>query len=183
MAIKIANISKDHSMIRKHSPSIFTLCILIWVAASCGPGFKGYDQQYSDIDVNAGAPWQGDESVFVALDQTNVKVSLKGMTTYDYLGAPAVLLSEIIINSGLASDPTLYRYDFTATDGYDLLRKRYNDPNLLPGWNEMKGGYLYFDTRYNDLTCGWTINPWGSALSAYKVKWMNSGVVTLLLMQ
>lgn len=170
-------------MIRKRKLMLFILVFLICFAASCGPGFEGYDQQYSDIDVNAGAPWEGNETVFVALDQASVEVPLAGMTTYDYLGAPSVLLSDIVIDSGLAPDPTLYRYDFTATDGYNLLKKRYNEPGQLPGWTEMKGGYLYFDTRYNDLTCGWTVNPWGSALSAYKVKWMNGGVITLLLTQ
>jgi hypothetical protein len=88
------------------------------------------------------------------------------------------LLSDLIIKSGIVADPESYRYDFTATDDYDLFIKRHEDLSLLPSWAEMTSGYLYLDSRYDDLTCGWTEHPWGGALSAYQVKWMNGGTIT-----
>ena len=81
----------------------------------------------------------------------------------------------------MTATPESFRYDFTATDGYDLYIKRYEDITLLPSWAEMTAGYLYLDPRYDDLTAGWTQHPWGSALSAYQVKWMNGGVITLMI--
>ena len=115
----------------------------------------------------------------MVLGDTEVEVVLEGMDQHDFNGAPAVLLSEVILQSSLADAPELYRYNLTATDGYDLLIKRYEDLSLLPSWEEMKHGYLYYDSRYDDLTSGWTKNPWGSAECAYSVKWMNHGVITL----
>jgi hypothetical protein len=165
--------------------NIYRLAVLLFALAlvpGCGPGWDGYKNGYSSVGPVPSTPWAGDESVYVVLDQTSVQVFLAGMTTHDYLGARAVSLSELVERSGLTETPETFRYDFTATDGYDLLRKRYSDPTLLPGWDEMKGGYLYFDSRYDDLTAGWTTYPWGSALSAYLVKWMNGGSITLISM-
>ena len=147
---------------------------------ACGPGWEGYEDDYSDPAPVASAPWEGDEVVFVELGDMSVETPLKGLETRDYMGAPAVLLSDIVIQSGLASAPESYRYDFTATDGYNLYVKRYEDMTLLPGWSEMSSGYLYLDPRFDDLTAGWREHPWGSALSAYQVKWMNGGVIGLL---
>lgn len=147
---------------------------------SCGPGWEGYEDNYSEAGAPKLGPWEGDEKVFVALAEDKVTVALAGMQTHDYNGAPAVLLSDVIIQSGITQEPEKYRYNFTATDGYDLLRKRYNDVSLLPSWEEMKNGYMYYDSRYDDLTCGWTKHPWGSAESAYNVKYMNGGTITLI---
>jgi hypothetical protein len=152
----------------------------VGLCLGCGPGWDGYKGNYSKVGPVNTAPWEGDEHVLVVLADAQVDAPLAGMQTYDYEGARAVSLSELIVNSGLAATPDSYYYDFTATDGYDLPIKRYNDPTLLPTWAEMQGGYLYWDSRYDDLTCGWTEHPWGSALSAYHVKWMNGGTITLL---
>ena len=161
--------------------AITALSLLLAVGfAACGPGWDGYADNYSDVGPVTTAPWSGDETVFVVLDTSEVEVPLAGMQTYDYEGAPAVSLSELIVNSGLAATPESFYYDFTAADGYDLFIKRYSDVTLLPTWDEMKNGYLYLDSRYDDLTAGWTEHPWGSALSAYQVKWMNGGTITLL---
>jgi hypothetical protein len=154
--------------------------VTVLLCFGCGPGFDGYEEQYSEVVPVSTEPWEGAETVFVVLEGAEVEVELLGMQTYDFSGAPAVSLSELIIASGLAADPEIYRYNFTATDGYDLLIKRYEDLSLLPSWEEMKNGFLYFDSRYDDLTCGWEEHPWGSALSAYHVKWMNGGRITLL---
>jgi len=160
----------------------YCLVILVVLAfgPGCGPGWEGYEDDYSAVGPVVTTPWEGDESVYVVLDAAEVQVFLAGMQTYDYQGALAVSLSDLVMNSGLAPSPESYYYDFTATDNYDLLIKRYNDPTLLPTWDEMKAGYLYWDSRYDDLTCGWTEHPWGSALSAYQVKWMNGGTITLI---
>jgi hypothetical protein len=161
------------------SPILVLLCVL-GLSTACGPGWEGYADNYSEVVDVPDEPWAGDETVFVALDDVTVETPLAGLATYDYEGAPSVRLSELIIQSGVTETPESYRYDFTATDGYDLFIKRYEDLSLLPSWTEMTNGYLYLDPRYDDLTCGWTEHPWGSALSAYQVKWMNGGVITLL---
>ena len=151
--------------------------------AGCGPGWDEYQDHYSPAGPVITEPWSGPESVFIVLDDAQVEVLLEGMQTYDYQGALAVSLSDLVIQSGLTPNPESFRYDFTATDGYDLFIKRYEDISLLPSWQEMLKGYLYWDTRYDDLTAGWTEHPWGSALSAYQVKWMNGGTITLLPLQ
>lgn len=164
----------------KHFFHSLLLAMLLLTAAGCGPGWEGYEDNYSDVGPVSSAPWSGDEVVTVVLDTIETDVPLAGLQTYDFEGAPAILLSELIIKSGVTATPESYRYDFTATDGYDLYIKRYEDITLLPSWAEMTAGYLYLDPRYDDLTAGWTQHPWGSALSAYQVKWMNGGVITLL---
>jgi hypothetical protein len=160
-------------------PIIFLVNFILGLPA-CGPGWDGYENRYSDPGPVSSAPWEGEQSLIVELEGASVPVQLAGMETHDYLGAPAISLSAIIIQSGLAGDPESYRYDFTATDGYNLFIKRYEDIALLPGWSEMTAGYLYMDPRYEDLTAGWEEHPWGSALSAYQVKWMDGGTLTLL---
>ena len=156
------------------------LIVIVCLVLACGPGWDGYEKDYTVPGPVPATPWEGDQSVFVVLGGNTVEVALAGMKTYDYHGSAAVSLSELVIKSGLTGTPASYVYDFTATDGYDLLRKRYDDPALLPGWTEMQHGVLYLDSRYDDLTSGWTQYPWGSALSAYLVKWMNGGTITLL---
>ncbi|HPQ71635.1 MAG TPA: hypothetical protein PKW95_21090 [bacterium] len=159
---------------------IFALLAALALTVACGPGWDEYQDHYSPAGPVVTAPWSGPESVFIVLDDAQVEVLLEGMQTYDYQGALAVSLSDLVIQSGLTPNPESFRYDFTATDGYDLFIKRYEDISLLPSWQEMLKGYLYWDTRYDDLTAGWTEHPWGSALSAYQVKWMNGGLITLL---
>ena len=159
----------------------FLMCAFLFFAPGCGPGWDGYSDEYSKVVPVSAGPWKGDESVYVVLEDTKVEVALEGLDTQDFKGAPAVLLSDLIIKSGIISEPSTYHYDFTATDGYDLFIKRHKDVSLLPSWDEMTTGYLYLDSRYDDLTCGWTEEPWGSALSAYQVKWMNGGTITPML--
>lgn len=154
--------------------------VIFLLPAACGPGWEGYEDNYSEPGPVSAEPWTGEEIVYIALADTVVETPLAGLETRDYLGVPAVLLSDLVIASGLAANPESYRYDFTATDGYDLYIKRYEDLTLLPSWSEMTTGYLYLDSRYDDLTAGWSQHPWGSALSAYQVKWMNGGTITLM---
>lgn len=159
---------------------IIVLAAVIGLLVGCGPGWDEYKDHYSPAGPVITEPWSGPESVFIELDGAQVEVPLEGMQTHDYLGALAVSLSNLVIQSGLTPNPESYRYDFTATDGYNLFIKRYEDISLLPGWREMLKGYLYWDTRYDDLTAGWSEHPWGGALSAYQIKWMNGGLITLL---
>ncbi len=156
------------------------LSVNLFLPLGCGPGWEGYEDRYSDAGPIPSEPWDGPQSVFVAFEDMNVEVFLEGMETCDFHGAPAVRLSELIIKSGLTNEPENFRYDFTATDGYNLFIKRHDDLSLLPGWDEMKSGYLYEDARYDDLAAGWTEHPWGSALSAYQIKLMDAGTITLL---
>ena len=156
------------------------LVFYLLAAASCGPGWKGYASNYELAGPPPGGLWTGTQTVFVKLGQTTVKVPLAGMEVVEYKGASGVSLSQLVLDSAVASDPSTYCFDFTATDKYDLLIKRYSDPTQLPTWDDMKNGVLYLDPRYNDLTCGWNTDPWGDALSAYWVKFMNGGTITLL---
>lgn len=156
------------------------MILFLLLPAACGPGWEGYEDNYSDPGPVPAEPWAGDESVFIELEDAVVETPLAGLETRDYLGVAAVLLADLVIASGLTPNPESYRYDFTATDGYNLYIKRYEDITLLPSWSEMTAGYLYLDSRYDDLTAGWSEHPWGSALSAYQVKWMNGGTITLM---
>ena len=150
--------------------------------AACGPGWEGYQDRYTTLDdVVESEPWTGDQVVTVTLDDQTVDVALAGLNTHDFSGVPAVALWELIEASALATSPADYRYDFTASDSYNLLTKREGDIDLLPSWTEMQHGFLYLDGRSGDLTSGWTEHPWGSALSAYQVKYMNGGRITLIL--
>lgn len=158
-----------------------TVILLFSIAISaCGPGWDGYQDDYSEDFHNEGEPWAGDQIVLLEINKSVIEATLSEMTTADFLGAPSISLAELVLSSGLTQDPELFRYDFTATDGYNLLHKRYDDPTLLPTWKEMEAGYLYLDARNDDLTCGWEAHPWGNALSAYQVKYMNGGTITLL---
>lgn len=164
-----------------HTLTVFTLLFILIISHGCGPGFDGYQDQYSDLAPVSTDPWDGSQTVYVILNDSEVQTPLADLQTYDFQGQPAVLLSELIISSGITQTPEDYRFDFTATDGYNLLTKREGDAGLLPGWDEMRAGYLYEDSRYGgDLTSGWTEHPWGSALSAYLVKFMNGGTITLI---
>ena len=147
---------------------------------SCGPGWEGYVDDYSVPGEVETEPWTGEEQVTVVLDDQQVVVVLAGMNTYDFMGASAVSLSDLILKSELTEDPESFRYDFTASDSYNLLIKRGGDVGLLPGWDEIQGGFLYLDYRANDLTLGWTEHTWGSALSAYLVKYMDTGRIILI---
>lgn len=162
--------------------AVFAATVMPFLFIGCGPGWDGYEKNYSTVEPVSTEPWEGPETVFVVLEETEVEVPLKGLLTYDFKSTPAVLLSELILAGGLSPNPEDFSFDFTATDGYNLLIKR-GDISLLPGWEEMKKGYLYLDTRYEDLSCGWEEHPWGSALSAYQVKFMNGGKIILLTAQ
>ena len=98
--------------------------LLLFLVAACGPGWDGYDENYSEVMPISTAPWEGDEIVYVVLDETEVEVALEGLQTHDYLSAPAVSLSELIVKSALTPNPESYVYAFTATDDYNLFVKR-----------------------------------------------------------
>ena len=161
-----------------------TAFFLIFILSSifaCGPGWEAYEDQYSDLAPVSLEPWEGSQNILVVIDDVNQETPLAGLQTYDFLGVRAILLSELIIASTVSQTPEDYRFDFTATDGYNLLAKRGDDISKLPSWDDMKNGFLFLDSRYDDLTTGWEEPPWGSALSAYQVKFMNGGTITLYL--
>jgi hypothetical protein len=126
-----------------------------------------------------GDPWTGTEKVFVVLGEQEKETPLQGIATSDFKGIAAVRLSDLIDKSEITVDPDLYRYDFTATDGYNLLKKREYDKQLLPSWENMHHGFLY-TSDLGDLRVGWDEHPWGSAISAYNVKYMDGGTIELL---
>jgi hypothetical protein len=160
------------------------LLVLPWLVLSCGDGWDAYRDAYNaDQGVPPGEPWVGDETVFVVLGQNEVETPLAGIVTYEFQGAggvrlAGVRLSDLIDVSGITNNPELFRYDFTATDGYNLLGKRGGDLAQLPNWKNMQKGFLYLEQ--GDLKTAWEEHPWGNAYSAYQVKLMNGGEIKLL---
>jgi hypothetical protein len=161
------------------------LLVLPWLMLNCGDGWDAYRDDY-DVDQGPppGQPWEGDETVFVVLGQIEVETALEGIVTSEFLdagGVPraGVRLSDLIDESGITDNPGLFRYDFTATDGYNLLGKRGGDITQLPNWENMQNGFLY-RTNSGDLETGWEGLPWGGDTSAYRVKLMNGGLIELL---
>jgi len=148
------------------------------VIMGCGEGWEAYERQYDTSgDQRPGVPWQGEEAVLVVLGNVEVETPLAGIETSDFKGVGAVRLSDLIRESGITASPEDYRYDFTATDGYNLLLKRGEDLEKLPNWENMQHGFLYL---YQSLETGWEEHPWGSAVSAYNVKYMDGGTIELL---
>ena len=151
------------------------------LAVGCGPGFEGYSRLYQEPDASLpGKPWAGKEVVWLQLDEEEREVPLAGLPTTELNGAAAVPLTAVVEAAGIVAKPERYRYNFTATDGYDLLVKR-GGPEGLPGWTEMGIGVLYLHPA-GDLRVAWdrSLQPWGSALSAYRIKLMDRGRITLL---
>jgi hypothetical protein len=156
------------------------LILLPWLVLSCGEGWDGYKEAYNvDQGEAPGEPWEGDETGFVKLGATEIETPLEGIITSDLDGIGTVRLSDLIEASQITANPESFRYDFTATDGYNLLAKRDGDLALLPNWENMQNGFLY-SIPPNDLETTWQNHPWGSAISAYNVKYMNGGLIELL---
>jgi hypothetical protein len=163
-------------------PALPVLLLLPCLLLSCGDGWDAYKDLYNqEQGPPPGEPWVGDETVFVRLGGAESETPLAGIVTSDFLGSGSVRLSDLINASGITATPEAFRYDFTATDGYNLLVKRGNDIEELPSWENMQHGFLY-RTNTGDLETGWdpAEQPWGSALSAYNVKYMNGGLIELL---
>ena len=167
-------------------PLLFSV-LLAAATAGCGEGWDAYEAYYRNTDPgDPGEPWTGPETVFVVLGAERVETSLEGIITSGFpstsgLVIPSVLLADLVEQSGITPEPERYRYDFTAVDGYNLLRKRGGDLLLLPDWEIMHHGYLY-TSDIGDLRVGWdeAEQPWGSAVSAYNLKYMDGGVIELL---
>ena len=163
------------------------LLLLPCILLGCGEGWDAYKDHYNTAPGEPpGQPWVGDETVFVVLGQTEVETPLEGIQTADFRGFGAVRLSDLIQASAITATPDAFRYDFTARpppegDGYNLLAKRGGDLSLLPNWENMQHGFLY-QTSLGDLETGWDPEeqPWGGAVSAYNVKFMNTGTIELL---
>jgi len=163
---------------------VLHLCLF---CIGCGGGWEAYKESYENlIPGPPGGPWEGPERVFVVLETEQVETFLAGMITSGFkttsgLVLPGIRLSEFINQSGITGTPEPYRYDFTANDGYNLLLKRGGDLMLLPSWENLHHGYFYI-SDIGDLRVGWDSEqqPWGGAVSAYNVKYMDGGVMTLL---
>ncbi len=157
------------------------LLVLPWLVLSCGDGWDAYRDDYNvDPGEPPGEPWVGDEPVFVRLGATEIETPLEGIVTSDFGGVGAVRLSDLIEESEITTNPEVFRYNFTATDGYNLLGKRGGDLAQLPNWENMQHGFLY-SSAPDDLSTGWEEHPWGSAISAYNLKLMNGGLIELLM--
>lgn len=149
---------------------------LACAAAACGPGFDGYRSLYATPDAGPpGEPWTGPEWVAVSLDGETSDVPLAGLPTVALDDAQAVPLQQVVSAAGLLAAPDRWRYNLVAADGYDLLGKR-GTAELLPSWSELAAGVLYRHPQ-GDLRVGWdpARQPWGAAVSAYRVKWMDGG--------
>jgi hypothetical protein len=166
---------------------LFILLLVPFILFGCGDGWDAYRDDYNtDPGPPPGQPWEGDETVWVVLGQTEIETALEGIVTSEFRGAggvplAGVRLSDLIETSQITDNPELFRYDFTATDGYNLLGKRGNDLDELPDWENMQHGFLY-RTPSDDLEVAWdpAEQPWGTAVSAYNVQKMNGGTIELL---
>jgi len=167
------------------------LLLVPCILSGCGEGWDAYKDLYNqDEGEPPGEPWVGDETVSIALEGgAGIETPLEGILTSDFLGAGAVRLSDLINASGITATPEAFRYDFTATDGYNLLKKRCGDPPYdddpdclallpLPNWENMQHGFLHLDQ--GDLVTDWEEHPWGGEYSAYHVQFMNGGLIELL---
>ncbi len=163
--------------IRSPGPAFILIACFFSVVPGCGEGWDAYKHQYdTNGDQQPGEPWEGPETVFLVAGTREVEFPLEGIETSDFRGVGAVRLSDLILAAGIAV-PQPFRYDFTAADGYNLLLKRGGDLQELPNWENMQHGFLYF---YQSLKTGWEEHPWGSAVSAYNVKYMDGGTIELL---
>ena len=161
---------------------VLSLALPLLFCGCGGPGFDGYRELYPDPDGGEpGAPWAGTESVLLVRAGEQREVLLAGLPTVALEGAAAVGLAQVVEAAALTDHPAGHRFNFTASDGYDLLRKRNDDLTLLPRWAELQIGVLYRHPA-GDLRVTWDRErqPWGSALSAYLVKAMDGGTITLL---
>jgi hypothetical protein len=155
--------------------------LLPCIVLGCGEGWDAYKDYYNtDPGEPPGQPWVGDETVFVVLGQTGIETSLEGIVTSAFGGVAGVRLSDLIEKSQITDTPEPYRYDFTATDGYNLLEKRGNDIEELPSWENMQNGFFYYPSPSDSLETAWVEHPWGGDYSAYKVRDMDGGEIELL---
>jgi len=162
-------------------------CLLaLAICWGCGEGWDAYRDYYREVQGGEpGEEWSGPERVFVVRGAEQRETALQGIVTTGFrtgsgLMIASVRLSDLIEKSQVTAAPDPYRYDFTASDGYNLLKKR-GSKDLLPNWENMHDGYLYV-SEVGDLRVGWDEDkqPWGSALSAYNVKSMDGGTIELL---
>jgi hypothetical protein len=163
---------------------VHILLLVPFILLGCGDGWDAYRDIYNAPPGEPpGEPWVGDETVFVVLGGARIETALEGIVTSDFGGFAAVRLSDLIEASQITDNPEPFRYNFIATDDppYNLLVKRYDDLSLLPNWENMQHGFLY-RTALGDLETGWdpAEQPWGGAVSAYNVKYMNGGTIELL---
>ena len=137
------------------------LIILPWLVLSCGDGWDAYRDDYNvDPGEPPGEPWVGDETVFVRLGATEIETPLEGIITSDLDGIGAVRLSDLIEASQITTNPEMFRYDFTATDGYNLLDKRNDDRAQLPNW-EGQQQKRFFELSGNRLKLSTPPTLWG----------------------
>lgn len=162
------------------------LVLLPWLMLSCGDGWDAYRDIYNaPTGPPPGQPWEGDETVSIVLGQTEEETALEGIVTSEFKGPSGVSLagvrlSDLIDASGITGNPEQFRYDFTATDGYNLLEKRGNDIEELPNWENMQHGFFYYPSPTDSLETAWEEHPWGGDYSAYKVRDMDGGTIELL---
>ena len=167
-------------------PAAVVCLLVLAICSGCGEGWDAYRDYYREVQGGEpGQEWSGPERVFVVLGVEQVETSLQGIVTAGFptssgLVISSVRLSDLIEKSEVTPAPDPYRYDFTASDGYSLLKKR-GSKDLLPNWENLHDGYLYV-SEVGDLRVGWDEDrqPWGSALSAYNVKAMDGGTIELL---
>jgi len=183
---------EDLVTVRERASGIYVALVLVVSLfpaglSGCGEGWDAYKSFYANTpSENPGEPWAGPEAVVVELGAERVETALEGIETSAFhttsgLTIAAVRISDLIDRSGITDSPESYRFDFTASDGYNLLLKRGGDLALLPDWENLHHGYLY-TSDIGDLRVGWdeAEQPWGSAVSAYNVKYMDRGVIGLL---
>jgi hypothetical protein len=126
------------------------------------------DSTDDDDDDATGETWPGDQTMFVDTPDGAVEVTLTGLPAFtwndpeDGLDKTAIL-AQTIVDEALASketDPADYKFNFVATDNYDVLAKKLDgDYRVLPTYANLEDGwfieYEEEDAKYTDLRVIW----------------------------
>jgi hypothetical protein len=149
------------------------------------------DDAADDDDNDDDSTWTGTETVSVATPDGTVPVALNGLPAFtwndpeDGVDKPAILLSTVV-NAAFAKkafDPADYKYNFAATDGYNVLNQKFDgDYRALPAYDQLAQGWFIAyedeDTGNADLRV-----IWDEALNFPKslgVKLMNGGSIQMV---
>ena len=148
------------------------------------------DDDATDDD-SVGDTWTGDETVTISTPEGDVDVDLNGLAAFawtdpeDGVVKQAVLVSTVVEAAFAAKDfdPADYKYNFIATDDYDILAmKADGDFRILPSYEQLAQGWFYEyvdeDTSLTDIQVFWDEDL---GLPGYMgAKLMNGGTIQMV---
>ena len=149
------------------------------------------DDAADDDDDNDDATWPGAQTVTIVTPDGDQTVSLTGLPMTEYTDPdsgdtyPAVAVQDVVDLAFAAKDfdPADYKYNFIATDDYDVLSKKLDgDYRPLPSYDNLALGWFieYDETgeKYTDIEIVWDASlGFESFLGA---KMMDGGTVEMV---